>query len=148
MHTTLLIIHVLAAATWLGAGVAVAIFSSLASRQPEAIGEGVAVSFDKLGNFLFMPVGILVLITGVTLVLDSPWKFTNLFVIFGILAVVNGAVFGARVTGPMTKSMRQAHEASDTTKLQALYSRFGTLVLVDVAVVAVALISMVLKLGT
>lgn len=147
MHKTLLIIHILAAATWLGAGVAVAILSSLVSRQPEATGEGVAVSFEKLGNLLFMPVGILVLITGVTLVLDGPWKFTSLFVIFGILAVVNGAVFGARVTGPMTKSMQQAHAASDTSKLRVLYSRFGTLVLADVAVVAIALVSMVLKLG-
>jgi uncharacterized membrane protein len=147
MHTTLLIVHVLAAASWLGAGVSVALLSSMAARQAEATGEGLAVSFGKIGNLLFMPAGIIVLITGVVLVLDSPWKFTNLFVIIGIIAVVNGAVFGARVSGPMTKSLQEAHQASDVPKLRALYARFGMLVLVDAGVVVVALIGMILKLG-
>jgi uncharacterized membrane protein len=145
MHSALLIIHILAAATWLGAGVTVALLSSMA--QAETIGAGLAVSFEKIGNLLFMPTGILVLISGVVLVLDSPWKFTSLFVIIGIIAVVNGAVFGARVTGPMTKSMQQAHQSSDVPRLRALYRRFGMLVLADVGVVAIALIGMILKLG-
>jgi len=148
MHTFLLIIHVMTAAIWLGAGVAVAVLASLSSRQVATTGKALAGSFEKLGNMLFMPMGILVLISGVVLVLDSPWKFTNLFVIIGILAVVNGAIFGARVSGPMTKSMQQAHDASDVSKLGALYRRFGVLALVDAGVVAVALISMILKLGT
>jgi uncharacterized membrane protein len=148
MHTTLLIIHILAAASWLGAGVAVALLSSMAGRQAEATGAGLAVSFQKIGNLLFMPAGIIVLISGVVLVLDSPWKFTNLFVIIGIVAVVNGAVFGARVSGPATKSLQQAHQTGDLPKLRALYNRFGVLVLIDVGVVVIALISMILKLGT
>ena len=147
MHSTLLIIHILAAATWLGAGVAVAFLSSMAGRQAGTTGAGLAVSFEKIGNLVFMPVGILVLISGVVLVLNGPWKFTNLFVIIGIIAVVNGAVFGARVTGPMTKSMQHAHQSSDVPTLQALYGRFGMLVLADVGVVAIALIGMILKLG-
>jgi hypothetical protein len=147
MHTFLLIIHVMTAAIWLGAGVAVGVLASLTSRQVATTGKALPESFEKLGNVLFMPMGILVLISGVVLVLDSPWKFTSLFVIIGIIAVVNGAVFGARVTGPMTKSMQQAHQSSDVPRLRALYSRFGMLVLADVGVVAIALISMILKLG-
>jgi len=106
-----------------------------------------ARSFEKTGNLLFMPAGILVLISGVVLVLDGPWKFTNLFVIIGIIAVVNGAVFGARVSGPMTKTMQEAHQASDVSRLRALYGRFGALAWVDAGVVAIALIAMILKLG-
>jgi hypothetical protein len=147
MHTTLLIIHVLAAASWLGAGVAVAVLSSMTGRQAETAGPGLAVSFERTGNVLFKPAGIIVLLSGVALVLDGPWKFTNLFVIIGLIAVVNGAVFGARVSGPMTKSLQEAHQASDIPRLRALYRKFGTLVLADVLVVAVALVSMVLKLS-
>jgi uncharacterized membrane protein len=146
MHTFVLITHVVTAAIWLGAGVAVGVLASLTSRQVATTGTALPGSFEKLGNVLFMPMGILVLISGVILVLDSPWKFTNLFVIIGILAVVNGAIFGARVSGPMTKSMQQA--TSDGSKLGALYRRFGVLALVDAGVVAIALISMILRLGS
>jgi len=43
--------------------------------------------------------------------------------------------------------MQHAHQSSDVPTLQALYGRFGMLVLADVGVVTIALIGMILKLG-
>lgn len=145
MHNALLVIHVLAAASWLGAGVAVTQLSSMTLKQ-ESPGAGMAVAFERLGPRTFMPAGIIVAITGILLVIGSSWQFSNLFVIIGIIVVVTGAFLGARVFPPLTQKVQQADQAADVSKVRDLYRRYWVLALVDVGLVAVAATAMLLKL--
>jgi hypothetical protein len=100
MGDVLLIVHILAAATWLGAGITVGFLTPrLRGAGNETAGAFMA-AYERMGLVVFNPAGILVLLSGVVLVIDGPWEFENAFVVIGSAVVVIGAVLGARVFTP------------------------------------------------
>ena len=147
MRDALLIVHILAAATWLGAGVTVGFLTPRLRRTGnESAGAFMAV-YERMGLLVFNPAGILVLLTGVFLVIDGPWEFESAFVVIGVLVVIIGAVFGARVFTPLSRDAQAAHAAGDVARLDRIYSRFRTFGAIDVSLIVLAIVVMVLKVG-
>ena len=95
MRDTLLIVHILAAATWLGAGVTVGFLTPRLRRAGDDVARSFMSAYERMGLLVFNPAGILVLLSGVLLVIDGPWEFENAFVVIGFIVVITGAVFGA-----------------------------------------------------
>ena len=149
MRNTLLIIHVIAGGAWIGASLTITFANSrMRSSGHEAAASFMAM-FEKMGRMYFPPAAIVLLVTGFWLVIDSSfYEFSDPFVIIGIAAVVAGALLGTLVFGPLAQRAQAAHRASDDAALGGLYRRFNGFGLLDVAILAFAIVAMVTKLGT
>ena len=78
LYEFLLFVHVLAVAAWFGAALLSVVLMELAVRAQDIawimrFGE----YDDTLAKVLFIPSALLVLITGVALVFEGPWSFTD-----------------------------------------------------------------------
>lgn len=106
-------------------------------------------TYGQMGRLYFPPAAIVILITGLLLVLDSNfYTFEDPFVVIGIAAVVAGAVLGTKIFSPIANRARTAHDAGDETAADQAHARFGRFGLLDIAILAFAVIAMVTKLGT
>jgi hypothetical protein len=143
---TLLILHILLAAAWLGAG----FYSGfLGPRFIAAGGESAGTwikSVAAAGTRYFMPIGILTLLTGVGLVLSNDaHEWSDLFVTIGLSAIVITTLMGAIINGPQGKVATKAVDAGDFATAGAagrklvMSGRFITVILV------VTVVFMVLK---
>jgi hypothetical protein len=147
LRTTLLVIHILAAAAWFGANVTQAVVTPhfvRAGGEPAARWWRATV---QMGRVLYMPAGIIVLVTGVFLVTSGPYSFADLFVSIGFLAVIVGVVLGIVVFGPRGRRAAELHESGDSAAavpVERSIAGFGAL---DTVVVAVTILAMVAKWG-
>lgn len=148
MGDVLLVVHILAAAVWLGAVVTVGFLTPQLRGAGDQTGAAFMSAYERMGRVVFNPAGILVLLSGVLLVIEGPWEFENLFVIIGIAVVLTGAVFGARVFTPLSRDAQAAHVAGDSARLDQIYARFRTFGAIDTSLIVLAIVAMVLKLGT
>lgn len=149
MNETLLILHVLSAAAWIGAGFYNAF---LGPRIGGAGGDASLAWANALGDAAvkyFMPVGILTLLTGVSLVLvNDAYGWGDLFVNIGLAVVIAGALIGALGLGPSAKAAVAAIEASDFPAAGAAGRKGAAWGRVIVVLLTVAVVVMVLKTGT
>jgi hypothetical protein len=74
----LLIVHILATATWLGAGVTVGFLTPRLRGTVNETGAAFMSAYERMGSVVFNPAGILILLSGALLVIDGPWEFENL----------------------------------------------------------------------
>ncbi len=118
-----------------------------AKQSPQAAAGWYRVA-ARLSSRLYMPVGILLLFTGIWLVLDSEvFSFASVFVTIGFAVIIIGALLGEFVFEPGSERAAQAVEAGDQGAIKAAAGRvaaFGTL---DTLLVLFAITAMVLKLG-
>ncbi|MBT8197211.1 MAG: hypothetical protein KJO84_01790 [Acidimicrobiia bacterium] len=138
MRTTLLIIHILAAGTWIGANVT----QFAIDRRMSADGGPTAAAWHRslvhLGKSVYPAAAVLLLITGIWLVIDSPvYDWEHAFVAIGFLAIAIGAGVGIAVLGPLSERAIAIHETGQnmaelpkvTSRIQ-LWGGFDTLILV------------------
>ena len=94
----LLTLHILAAATWIGAALALQVIAGQmpASSTPDAVTDRFAFDAETIGKTLFAPAALVLVITGVVLVAHQHLGWTEAWLLIGIGAVVAaGAVGGA-----------------------------------------------------
>lgn len=144
----MLILHIAAAGTWLGANIMQAVVPPLAAKQgAEAVAGWYRVS-SQLASRLYMPVAILVLITGSVLVLqDDSYSFGSLFVTIGFGMIVIGALFGKFIFDPGSIRAAEAVESGDQSAIKGAaghLARYGT---IDTLLLLFTIAAMVLRLG-
>ena len=148
MTETLLILHILSAATWIGAG----FYNAFLGPRFAAEGGPAAVAWIKaVGDAslkFFMPAAIFTLLTGIGLVLsDDAFGWSDLFVNIGLAVVIVGALIASLALAPATKQALAAVESGDfpaagaAGKRAAVWGRVISILLVG------AVIVMVLKTG-
>lgn len=144
----LLMIHITAVGTWLGANVVQAVVPGILGPESAAAAAWFRAT-EKLARLLYIPAGVTVLITGILLVLNSEiYGFGLAFVGIGFAAVVIGAVLGSVVFGPKSLQIAQAIESGDLTaanEVRQVAGRFGAL---DTLIIVFTIFAMVSKLGT
>lgn len=149
LRDILLVVHIAAAGTWLGANVLQAIVPSLAARQSSQAVAGWYRVTAVLSTRLYMPVGILLLVTGVWMVLDNEsYSFADAFVSIGFAAIVIGALLGKFVFEPGSERAAQAIESGDKSAIKAASGRIAAFGTVDTLVLLFTMTAMVLRLGT
>ncbi len=148
MRNTLLVLHLIGVATWLGGNVV------LAFAGPRNLGAAVearlwwARTQGAMARVMYNVAGVLVLVTGVGMVLESEViGFSTPFVGIGILAVIIGAVLGMAVFGPGTRRLADAIDAGDPAEEQAANNRLTTFGLIDTLVVVFTMAAMVAAWG-
>ncbi|MDH5421177.1 MAG: hypothetical protein OEY55_05190 [Acidimicrobiia bacterium] len=144
MHGILLWLHILSAATWIGAAVAV-LFLAPRMAVTAASGQAFALHWVEMGRKLFTPAAIVALATGIGLVVADSHSFSSAFVSIGFLMVIVGGVLGARVYAPMGRKIAAAHEAGNETS--SLYARMRTLGVAELALLAFTVYAMAVRLG-
>ncbi|MDX1449781.1 MAG: DUF2269 family protein [Acidimicrobiia bacterium] len=89
-------IHVLAAIAWVGGSFALVILVVRASVTSDAgLLKGLIRQSDFFGRFVFNIAGILVLVAGIWLVIESPvWDWDQAFISIGFAGVAVGIVLG------------------------------------------------------
>lgn len=148
LRDILLVAHIAAAGTWLGANIVQALVPPLAARQsPQAVAGWYRVT-GGLSTRLYMPVGILIVLTGVWLVIDGEaFSFADAFVSIGFATVVIGALLGKFVFEPGSERAAQAVESGDKGAIKSAAGRLAAFGTADTLLLLFAITVMVLKLG-
>lgn len=114
MREALLFVHVVAAATWIGAGITQLVVGPAMQRKGGAVAAAWMRQTVRLGKVLFSPAAIVVLLSGVWMVLrETVYEFEQAFVVIGIVAVVLGAFLGMRVYGPYGEELAGRYETGE-----------------------------------
>ena len=149
LRDIMLVLHIAAAGTWLGANMVQAVVPTMAAKQGvEAVAGWYRVA-GQLGTKFYTPVAILILITGSVLVLqDERYGFGSLFVTIGYGMIIIGGLFGKFVFEPGSERAAQAMESGDQTRIKSAVARLATFGTVDTLLVLFTITAMVLRLGT
>jgi Predicted integral membrane protein (DUF2269) len=85
----LLTLHILAAATWIGAALALQVIAGhMRSSTPDAVTDRFAIDAETIGKTIFAPAAVVLLVTGVILVAHEHLGWTEAWLLIGIGAVV------------------------------------------------------------
>ncbi len=146
-RTLLLTVHIAAVAGWLGAN----FVQLVLSPRFDKIGGDAARHWTEatvfLGQRYYAAMGAVLAVTGVLLVLDSDdvYTFGSGFVGVGIAVVIVGAVMGVAIFAPLAKKRVAALTAGDGSAAKNALNRIVGFGLLDTALIAFALLTMVHK---
>lgn len=148
MSELLLVLHIVAAGTWLGANVA----QILSTRRLTAGGGKTAAAWMDTtvfwGRVLYMPASILILATGVGLVLESSlYDFSHAFVSIGFAAVIISAVMAMVVFAKGGEQASAAFNGGDEAVGHVAVNRMIRFGMLDTAILLFAIVAMVGKWG-
>jgi uncharacterized membrane protein len=100
-YELLLYAHVALATIWLGGAVMMQFFAlrALRSGRPERLAS-IAADIEWIGNRVFVPSALGVLVLGVVLVLDGDWSFGDDWIVIALVLFAVTFVAGAGFFGP------------------------------------------------
>lgn len=140
----LLLIHVVAAAAWLGGGIVLFLLGRYAVQTGTE--SKIIQQYEWIGPRIGGPISILIPVTGVWMVARSEsWDFTDLWIILGLVLFVAmlALAFGGHT--PNYKRLGSAEQQGDTARVAQLARRGFALAGVEVAVLLVIFGVMVFK---
>jgi hypothetical protein len=148
LRDILLVLHIAAAGTWFGANIVQAVAPPMAAKQGPQAAAGWYRIAAGMSTRLYMPVGILVAVTGIWMVLISDtFGFGSVFVGIGLAVVIIGALLGIFVFEPGSKRAAEAVESGDSGAIKAAAGRLAAFGTIDTLLLLLAITVMVLKLG-
>lgn len=140
----LLLIHVVAAAAWLGGGIVLFLLGRYAVRAGSE--SKIIQQYEWIGPRIGGPITILIPVTGVWMVARSAsWDFTELWVILGLVLFVGMLAFAFVGHTPNYKRLGSAVEQGDTARVVRLARRGFALAGWEVALLLVIFGIMVFK---
>jgi uncharacterized membrane protein len=144
----LLILHVLAVAAWIGAGIYnVFLGPRFAAAGGEAAKAWTATLSAAMTKY-FMPAGIATLVTGVLIVLvNDAYGWSDAFVSIGIATIVITTLIGQFVLGPAVKTALIAIAAGDFPAAAAAGRKGAQWGRIITVLLIVTVVFMVLKTG-
>jgi len=143
MYELLLWLHILAAASWFGTGVASMIGDRLMSTETAGARAAWYRVILRFGQIVYTPAAVLVLITGVLLVVNVGYGFGSTFVSIGFAAVIIGAGLGMTVFGPRSREASAALDNGDTETAASAIARMRQASVLDVLILTVTIAAMV-----
>jgi uncharacterized membrane protein len=149
MYEFLLTVHVLCAVIWVGGGVMMHIFGRLATKEGPERQLAFTQQSIRLGNMVFAPLSVVLLIAGVLLVEEVGYSYGDLWVTIGFLGFLTSFVLGV---GYYPRAGRRyaevaAGEGPGSPPAEAIYSRTATVNLVELTILLAVIIAMTTKPG-
>lgn len=148
LYELLLFVHALAAAAWFGAALLSVVLMEVAGRAQDTAWIVRFGEFDEtLAKVLFIPSALLVLITGVALVFDGPWSFTDDgWVLAGLVLLAAIFAVGLGTIVPAGKKLAAlGASGAAPTEVRGQLRKLRVLSWLDVALLAVAVFVMTTK---
>lgn len=145
IRTALLVLHLIGVAGWLGAD----FLQYVVTPRLRRASREVAVAWGRQQAWLheryYAATGMLVLLTGIGLVLETGWPWSTTFIWFGVAAVVGGAGLGRGVLRPIGLRRVVAIEAGDDERARQMERSARPLSIVVTALPVLAIVAMVAK---
>lgn len=148
LNDFLLIVHILAAATWIGASVLTGFAGSRMAREggPAALGWARVSREARLK--VFNPAAGLTALSGILLVVfGDVYEWSDTFVTIGLTVVVIAAIIGGAVHRPDAGKMVTALESADYETAAGIGKRAAIWGAVTIALLIVTVSVMVMKTG-
>jgi uncharacterized membrane protein len=141
-------IHVTFAVIWIGGGVLLTINGIRAQREDDpAKIVTVAQQAAFAGERIFAPAGLVVLLMGIAMMINTSWGWSHFWIVAGLIGYAATFVTGVAVLSPLAKQIEasaQANGPEHPTTL-ALIDRTLLVARVDVAVLLLVIVDMVTK---
>ena len=141
-------VHVTFAVIWIGGGVMLTINALRAQRanDPSKV-VYVAQQAAFAGERIFAPAGLVVLLMGIAMMINTNWGWGKFWVIVGLLGYASTFLTGIGVLNPLTKQIDASSAEHGPTAPQtiALIKKTLLIVRIDVAVLLIVVLDMVTK---
>jgi uncharacterized membrane protein len=140
----LLFVHITAAVIWLGGAFTFQMYGATVRRggDPEELAR-FAGRAGVLGERMFIPASLLVVLAGIGLMFEGSWDWGQLWVIFALVTFAASFATGVLVLAPMAK--RVPVVGPTTPAGQALIQRLFTILRIDLVFMYAIVFAMVVK---
>jgi len=150
MRDTLLIIHILAAATWFGTNMVQVAINPGIHKRDAAIASFWHTTVAQLARIVYMPASMVSLVTGIlllTVVDDSPYAFSDTFVSIGFVMIIVGASMGMAFFAPTSRKAAAAYDAGDVEAAAQFEKKIAMGGMLDTVLMVLTVAAMVGKWG-
>jgi uncharacterized membrane protein len=111
-----LLVHIAGAIVWLGSGFLLQVQAYRAERTEDAEGlRRIAADSAALGNTVFVPASLTVLVFGILMVVDGPWTFDSLWIVLALAGYAGTFLFGVLVAKPVSERLAAMLERDGLT---------------------------------
>jgi len=143
-YELLLFVHITAAVIWLGGAFTLQMYGAVVRHggDPEELAR-FAGRAGVLGERLFVPASLVVVLAGVGLIIDGNWDWGQLWVIFALVAFAASFATGLFVISPMAKRIPTV--GPTTPAGQSLIQRLFTLMRIDLVCMYAIVFAMAVK---
>ena len=148
MRTSLLTLHLVGVASWLGANLVQLSLGRFYAAQGVEARLAWLRATTLLAQRYYNAAGGVIGVTGVLLVLDGGWSWGSGFIWIGVTVLVVGGVLGAVAFVPTGARQAEALRAGTVERLRALDRRAIGFAVLDTSLVVLAVVAMVHKWGT
>lgn len=147
LRTTLLVIHILAAAVWFGGILVLSFASSTLGGADAPARRWFADAQLAVGRVAFSVAAVLTFVTGLWLTLDQNISMGSTFVTIGFAVAIVGAVLGMAVFAPACKQLGAAIDAGDRAAEEAASRKVMAVNALNAVLLVLAIVSMVGRWG-
>lgn len=145
VRTLLLVAHLAGMAAWLGANFTQLAVGRFYSRQPTEARLAWVRATGLMAGRYYNAAGVLIGVTGVSLVLHEHWSWSSGFIWVGVAVLVIGGALGAGGFIPVSARLAAALRAEQADEVRRLDRRVLVMAIVDTTFVLVAVLAMVHK---
>lgn len=140
----LLFVHIAGAIIWIGGAFLFQVYGMVELRtgDPSVIAR-FAGNAGLIGERLFTPTSLIVVLAGIGLMIDGEWDWGRLWVVFALVAFAGSFLLGIGVLAPTAKQIAAA--GPETPEGQRLIRRIFALLRVDLMFMFTIVFAMVVK---
>ena len=151
LYEILKLIHVLAAASWVGGVVLSQVQGAWVNKRNDPHDFNSFIDFQAyLGTRYFMPLAITVVAAGIGMVLEAEaWSFGDTWILIGIALFAASVAMGAGFLGPQSEKIKEglASGGPPDTAIQARIKNVILVSRIDTVVLILVVADMVIKPG-
>jgi uncharacterized membrane protein len=149
MYEFLLAVHLLCAVIWVGGGVTLHIFGRVATREGPERQLAFTEQSIRIGNMVYAPLAVVLLIAGVLLVDEAGYSYGDLWITIGFLGFLISFVLGVGYYPRAGRRYAEAAAAGGAGSPEALavYGRTATVNMVELTILLLVVIDMAVKPG-
>jgi uncharacterized membrane protein len=144
LYELLLFVHVACAVIWLGGAFTFQVYGAAVRRggDPAELAQ-FAGRAGVLGERMFVPASLLVVLAGIGLMLEGSWEWGQLWVLFGLAGFAASFLTGLFVIAPLAKRLPVV--GATTREGQELVRRIFTVLRIELAVMFAIVFAMIVK---
>lgn len=143
-YELLLFVHIAGAIVWLGGAFVFQVYGMIELRTGDVAAIArFAGNAGKIGERLFTPTSLVVVLAGIGLMLDGDWQWGRLWVVFSLVAFAGSFLLGITTLAPTAKRIPVVGPA--TPEGQALIRKIFGLLRIDLMFMFTIVFAMVVK---
>jgi uncharacterized membrane protein len=140
----LLFVHVVFAVIWVGGGFLFQIYGLVELRSGDpAVMARFAGNAGRIGERLFVPSALLVVLAGIGLMIEGSWPWGRLWVVFALVTYAASFLVGVAVLSPTAKRIEAV--GPETAEGQMLIGRVFSVLRVDLLFLFAIIFAMTVK---